>query len=129
MPDFFNRLSHELITSILCYLTHSECLEAMSVSHQWFDNIPSHVNYTLWSQINFWVGPARTSNARLLQCLGPHVQKVTLTYKQLKGVFKTFQEYNVSPKSLCKIKQSFSFFIIIIIEGSLGFVFSFISTI
>ncbi|KAI9249523.1 hypothetical protein BDA99DRAFT_220817 [Phascolomyces articulosus] len=100
MPDLFNYLPFDLISSILSYLHQVDCLEAMCVSHQWYEKMPNHAT-PLWTKIDF-SNPWTKKNSRLLQCLGPHVHIVALSYKQWDRVFRSFQQYNVVPEALCK---------------------------
>ncbi|KAI7887111.1 hypothetical protein K492DRAFT_31642 [Lichtheimia hyalospora FSU 10163] len=75
--DPANVLPCEILAAIFIHLTQRECLECMIVSRHWYATLPSCV-HAVFSSITLRGKPDFTHNKTLQQCLGSHVQKMTI---------------------------------------------------
>ena len=68
----------ELVSHVLNYTSQDDCLEFLRVCRRWHREVPVHAQH-LWRQLNLTPSWGKTANDCLKMCLGPHVQRVSIT--------------------------------------------------
>ncbi|KAI9243929.1 hypothetical protein BDA99DRAFT_544247 [Phascolomyces articulosus] len=81
MMEIFDRLPFEINSQIFSSMNQHDCLEMLRVCKEWYNKAPFYMT-DVWKNVNFSKGVAVKKNACLLQCLGPHVQSVHVSYEE-----------------------------------------------
>ena len=102
MPDFTLFISFEIFCEILSHENQIDCIECMTVSRRWHNLIPQH-GRNLWKTLEISKTSWSRSNNAMLQCLGTHVEKVSIsTSENLPKILQQLERQQCNIQSLGK---------------------------
>ncbi|KAI9250908.1 hypothetical protein BDA99DRAFT_204694 [Phascolomyces articulosus] len=101
MPDFTTIFPAETITEIISCLEQKDCVECMSVCHQWYNIIPNYIHSTeVWRKLTIAPDSWNKTNNAMIQCLGPHVKKVSIYSQDSCTILEQLDKHHCGIKSL-----------------------------
>ncbi|KAI8150133.1 hypothetical protein BJV82DRAFT_707879, partial [Fennellomyces sp. T-0311] len=92
MPDLFSHLPFDIVSMILSHMGQRDCVELMRVCRRWYEYVPSYTT-SMWYSIAFDKRPWLKKNDCLVQCLGAHVQRVTVPIYHLASILTELQSH------------------------------------
>ena len=102
MSDFTLFIPSEIFSEILSHVNHSDCIECMTVCRRWYKLIPQH-GKNLWKELKISGTSWLKFNSAMLECLGTHVEKVTIIYREnINKVLKQLEHQECNIQSLGK---------------------------
>ncbi|KAI8148969.1 hypothetical protein BJV82DRAFT_708824 [Fennellomyces sp. T-0311] len=99
MNDFTLLLPAEALHDIFSYIDQSTCIQCVCVCLNWYQRIPAYTR-DIWKEITVSPDSWSTSNDCLIQCLGPHLQKVSVHSMDATNVLRAFKYKHCEIKSL-----------------------------
>ncbi|KAI8138677.1 hypothetical protein BJV82DRAFT_673441 [Fennellomyces sp. T-0311] len=99
MSRFPTSLPYDIGFQIASYLDQNDCVECLTVCHQWYVEVPS---YTIdrWKSIEISPESWNKVNDCMLRCLGPHVQNVSVNKMDTSGVLKKLKRVDCAAHTL-----------------------------
>ena len=79
MPDFTLFIPSEIISDILSHVNQLDCTEGMIVCRRWYKLVPQYGMH-VWKELEISEESSwRRFNNAMLECLGSHVKKISVT--------------------------------------------------
>ena len=103
MPDFTVFLPPEIFSIILSNVNQVDSIECMNVCRRWYKLIPQY-GKEVWKELEISEKSWPRFNNAMLECLGSHVEKVSIvTDQNLDKILQELERRELNIRSLGKL--------------------------
>ena len=100
MPDFTLFLPPEILNLIFSNVHQVDCIECMTACRRWHKLIPQY-GKNVWAELEISETSWSRFNNAMLECLGTHVKKVSITsYKNSNKILRRLEGQGCNIESL-----------------------------
>ena len=108
MPEFTLFLPPEIFSIILSHVNQVDCTECMTVCRRWYNLIPQY-GKEVWKELEISEESWPRSNNAMLECLGIHVEKVSIaTNYNLDKILQELERQELNIQSLGKLTSMYN---------------------